>query len=97
MLSEAHRVLESDGILYMVDIKASSTLEDNIGNPLAPMIYALCVLHCMEVSLALDGAGLGTAWGEQLACRMLEEAGFRDIMTHDIPDDPFNLVYGCRK
>ena len=30
----------------------------------------------MTVSLALDGAGLGTMWGEQKATEMFREAGF---------------------
>ena len=46
----------------------SSNLEDNLANPMAPFIYAVSTLHCLTVSLADGGAGLGTAWGEQTAC-----------------------------
>jgi hypothetical protein len=31
--------------------------------------------HCMTVSLADGGMGLGTMWGEQTARKMLGEAG----------------------
>jgi hypothetical protein len=49
------------------------------------------------VSLAQGGAGLGTAWGEQLARKMLAEAGFVDVTVHDVPDDPFDSVYVALK
>lgn len=81
----------------MCDIKASSNLEDNLANPLAPLLYSVSTLHCMEISLAGGGAGLGTVWGEQLACRLLEEAGFTELAIHDIENDPLNLVYTCRR
>lgn len=97
VLQAAHDALEPGGRFFMVDIKASSNVEDNVANPLAPMIYAISVLHCMEVSLAHDGAALGTAWGEQVACRMLGDAGFVDIAVHELEADPFNLVYTSRR
>jgi hypothetical protein len=80
----------------MMDIKAASNLEDNLDNPLAPFLYAVSTLHCMTVSLARDGAGLGTVWGEQLARRMLADAGFGDVRVHDVPDDPLNQIYLAR-
>jgi hypothetical protein len=52
------------------------------------MLYAISALHCMTVSLAHDGAGLGTVWGEELAQTMLADAGFVDVVVHDVPDDP---------
>jgi 2-polyprenyl-3-methyl-5-hydroxy-6-metoxy-1,4-benzoquinol methylase len=97
MLAGACAALEPGGTFFAVDIKASSNLEDNVGNPLAPFIYAVSVLHCMEVSLAGDGAGLGTARGRELACRMLGEAGFEGIEVHDMDDDPLNVIYTCRR
>jgi SAM-dependent methyltransferase len=96
VLRNVRRSLKDDGVFVMVDIKASSNLEDNCSNPLAPMLYGISVLHCMTVSLAYGGAGLGTAWGEQLACEMLRDAGFHDVEVHEIPQDPFNIVYVCR-
>jgi 2-polyprenyl-3-methyl-5-hydroxy-6-metoxy-1,4-benzoquinol methylase len=97
VLDRTFRALEPGGVFFMIDIRASSNLDRNIANPLAPLIYAISVLHCMEVSLAGDGAGLGTAWGEELASSMLQDAGFTDIEVHDLEDDPFNLVYGARR
>ena len=84
------------GVYLMMEPRASSQLEDNIGNPFAPYIYGMSVLHCMTVSLAEGGAGLGTAWGHQIARRMLETAGFTSIEAVDAPG-PQNTIYVCRK
>lgn len=87
--------LAPGGVYLMVEPKASSQLEENIGNPFAPYIYGMSVLHCMTVSLAAAGAGLGTAWGEQLARRMLGDAGFTTVEVVDAPG-PQNSIYICR-
>ena len=89
-------VLAPDGVYVMVEPKASSRLEDNIGNPFAPYLYGVSVLHCLTVSLAEGGAGLGTAWGEQTARRMLEKAGFTSVEVVDAPG-PQNSIYICRR
>jgi SAM-dependent methyltransferase len=96
VLSRVRAALEPGGWFVMMDIKAASALEDNVGNPMAPWLYGISTLHCMTVSLAQGGAGLGTVWGEQLARRMLDEAGFVDVSVHDVPDDPFDSVYVAR-
>ncbi|MDZ7732933.1 MAG: methyltransferase domain-containing protein [Acidimicrobiia bacterium] len=96
VLDRIHRALVPGGALVVMDIKAASRLEDNIGNPFAPLLYAVSTLHCTTVSLAQDGAGLGTVWGEELARQMLAEAGFVDVTVHDVPDDPLNQIYVAR-
>jgi len=53
--------------------------------------------HCMTVSLAHGGAGLGAMWGEQKANEMFQEAGFTSVETKNIPEDIFNVYYVCRK
>lgn len=96
VLERVHRALVPGGVFLMMDIKAASQLEDNLANPLTPFLYAVSTLHCLTVSLAEGGAGLGTVWGEQLARRMLAEAGFTDVTVHDVPDDPLDQVYVAR-
>ena len=81
----------------MVDIAASSRLEENIGNPWAPLFYTWSTLHCMTVSLALGGEGLGTAWGEQKARELLTETGFTQIEAEKVEDDPINVYFIARK
>jgi len=88
--------LAPDGVYVMVEPKASSRLEDNVGNPFAPYMYGMSVLHCMTVSLADGGAGLGTVWGEQTARQMLEAAGFTSIEVVDAPG-PQNSVFICHR
>lgn len=97
VLDNIYRALRPGGTLLMVDIKASSRLEDNIGVPMAPYLYAVSTMHCMSVSLGLDGAGLGTVWGRQLATAMLEDAGFVDVAVSEIETDPLNYYYIAQK
>ena len=79
MLAGIARALRPDGVFLMVDIRASSNLEDNIDSPFGPFLYTVSTMHCMTVSLAQGGAGLGTVWGEQRAEQMLRDAGFGSI------------------
>ena len=93
VLENIYRALRPGGTLLMVDIKASSRLEDNIGVPMAPYLYTVSTMHCMSVSLGLNGSGLGTVWGRQLATAMLEDAGFADIRVSEIESDRLNYSY----
>ena len=51
----------------------------------------------MTVSLAHGGAGLGTAFGEQVARKLLADAGFVDLEVHEAPGDPIDAVYVARR
>ena len=53
-------------------------------------------MHCMTVSLADGGEGLGAVWGEETARRYFEEAGFRIDAVERIPNDVLNTYYVCR-
>jgi SAM-dependent methyltransferase len=90
VLEAVRSALRPGGTFLMVDINASSHLEDNLTLPWASFLYAVSTTHCMSVSLGQGGDGLGTVWGVQLAERMLGEAGFTDVTRHDLEDDPFN-------
>jgi SAM-dependent methyltransferase len=97
VLANIAHALRKDGTFLMVDIAGSSNLEDNVGNPMAPLFYSISTLHCMTVSLALGGEGLGTMWGEQLARQLLADAGFTSVETKNVPGDIMNAYYVCRK
>lgn len=97
VLDNIYRALRPGGTLLMVDIKASSHVEDNIGAPLVTYLYTVSLMHCMSVSLGLDGAGLGTCWGRQLATSMLADAGFADVRVAEIESDPINYYYIAKK
>ena len=93
VLAAVRRSLSPHGVFVAVDIGVSSNLEDNIGHPLTPYVYTTSLFHCMQVSLAEGGAGLGTCWGRQTATRMLGEAGFEAVTIVEAPDDdPLNVI-----
>ncbi len=93
VLRSIRSILEPGGTFLMNEPRISSNLEDNIGNPVAPMTYAISLLHCRTVSLAEGGAGLGTGWGEQVALALLSHAGFGSVEVHDAPGDPGNAIF----
>jgi SAM-dependent methyltransferase len=88
--------LAPDGIYLMLEPRAATRLEGNLGNPFAPYIYGISVLHCMTVSLAEGGTGLGTAWGEDKARAMLADAGFTAVEVFEAPG-PQNSIYICHR
>jgi SAM-dependent methyltransferase len=85
--------LRPDGVFLMGDVRASSNLAENISMPLAPFMYTISCMHCMPVSLAQGGVGLGAMWGKELACQMLGEAGFTNIQVAAVEADSGNLYY----
>jgi SAM-dependent methyltransferase len=89
--------LRPDGVFLMVDIRASSNLHENLDLPMAPFLYTASTMHCMTVSLALAGSGLGTMWGEQTARQMLADAGFRRVEVRQIDGDIFNNYFVATK
>jgi 2-polyprenyl-3-methyl-5-hydroxy-6-metoxy-1,4-benzoquinol methylase len=93
VLANIRRALKPDGVYLMQDIKAETAVEDNLQNPLAPFIYTISCMHCMSVSLANNGMGLGAAWGRALALRMLGDAGFKGVEVHELPHDTMNYYY----
>jgi hypothetical protein len=64
---------------------------------MAAMMYAISTMHCMTVSLALGGEGLGAMWGEQKARELFAEAGFTSVQTCHTASDRENNYYICRK
>lgn len=85
--------LRPSGVFLMQDIAGSSYLEKNLDHPVGPFLYTISCMHCMTVSLALDGAGLGTMWGVEKARTMLAEAGFVDVRVEKLDQDPLNYFY----
>ena len=97
VLNGIYKTLKTCGTFLMQDIRASSRLENNLEHPIAPLLYTLSTMHCMTVSLAQGGAGLGTMWGEELAQEMLHKAGFGAIDVHQLDHDFQNNFYLMRK
>jgi SAM-dependent methyltransferase len=97
VLDAIARSLRPGGVYLCVDIAASSTLAQNLSHPLAPFLYTVSCMHCMTVSLAADGMGLGTMWGEQKARAMLADAGFTSIDLKHVDGDILNSYYIATK
>lgn len=96
VLAAVRGVLREGGVFLVQDIRASSHLENNLDHPLATFLYAISCMHCMSVSLARGGAGLGTVWGPEKAVEMLGAAGFTDVVTRTIEHDVMNNWYVAR-
>jgi hypothetical protein len=54
-------------------------------------------MHCMTVSLADGGMGLGAMWGEQKALEMLSEAGFTSVDVEHVEGDIVNTYFIATK
>ena len=97
VLQAIAKALRPDGVFLMQDIRASSQVHKNLDNPIAPFTYTVSCLHCMTVSLALNGEGLGAAWGEEKALELLAEAGFTNVKVNQLPHDIINNYYIATK
>jgi SAM-dependent methyltransferase len=97
VLAGIARALTPGGTYVMVEPRVSSRLEDNLANPVAPLVYAASVMHCLQVSLAEDGEGLGTAFGEQVARQLLADAGLHVVDVQEAPGDPMDAVFVAGK
>jgi SAM-dependent methyltransferase len=97
VLKGIHRALKRDGVYLMQDIKGSSHVYNNIGHPIGTFLYTASCLHCMTVSLARDGEGLGAMWGEEKTREYLQRAGFQSVEKHELAQDIQNNWYVVRK
>jgi len=93
VLAAIRRALRPGGVYLCVDIAASSDLANNLEHPLGPFLYTVSTMHCMTVSLALGGKGLGTVWGKELALSMLVDAGFGRVDVKQVEGDILNNYY----
>jgi 2-polyprenyl-3-methyl-5-hydroxy-6-metoxy-1,4-benzoquinol methylase len=97
VLRGIHRTLKPDGVYLMQDISGTSHVSKDIEHPLGTLLYTVSCMHCMTVSLAQGGEGLGAMWGEEKTREYLQEAGFRTIETHRLAHDIQNNWYVVRK
>lgn len=93
VLEQVYGTIKAGGTFLMQDIRASSHVENNMDHPLGPFLYAISTMHCMTVSLAQGGDGLGAVWGEELAVKMLGNAGFGDVRVEKLEHDILNNYY----
>ena len=96
-LVSIYAILAPNGLFSMVDIAAHTSHCDNCDHPMGPFLYTVSLMHCMPVGLFDGGVGLGMMWGREQAAKMLQKAGFINVKVEEIPEDPFNLHFCCRK
>lgn len=97
VLSRIGAALRPGGTFLMADIAAESELADNLDHPLGPLLFTISCMHCMTVSLAHGGEGLGTMWGRERALELLAEAGFTVDEVKHLESDPMNNYFIARR
>ena len=91
--AEHHPGARPGGLFLMQEISGSGHVHTDIEHPLGPFLYTVSCMHCMSVSLANGGPGLGAMWGKRKALEMLGEAGFGSIRVETLPHDLMNEFY----
>ena len=97
VLEGIHKTLKGDGVYLMQDISGTSHVDKDVDHPIAPFLYTISCMHCMTVSLAQGGEGLGAMWGEEKTREYLQKAGFRSVVTHRLAHDIQNNWYVVTK
>jgi SAM-dependent methyltransferase len=94
-LAAIRRILKPGGALLWTEADASDDLGDNL-NPVGRMLYGASTMHCMTVSLADRGEGLGVVVGQNKARNLALEAGFARFEKLDIKN-PFHQIFLARR
>lgn len=97
VLKNIYYALRHNGVYLMQDINMHSNVGENREHPIGTLIYTISCMHCMTVSLAEGGVGLGAAWGVELALEMLKGTGFQEIEIKSLSHDIQNCYYIVRK
>lgn len=97
LLKGIRRALRSDGVYLMQDISGTSHVHTDCEHPIGTFLYTISCMHCMSVSLAQGGEGLGAMWGEEKTRDYLARAGFASVETHKLAHDIQNNWYVVRK
>ncbi|HEX6983747.1 MAG TPA: transcriptional regulator, partial [Planctomycetaceae bacterium] len=84
------------GLFLMQDISCAGRHHADREHVFGPFLYTISCMHCMSVSLANGGPGLGATWGKAKALEMLRAAGFEDVRVETLPHDPLNFWFLAR-
>ena len=97
MVAGIYKSLRPGGYWLCVDVQCSTHVGENLNHPMGTFIYSVSCQHCMTVSLAYGGVGLGAAWGVQKAREVFRDAGFSEVQVRTVQGDLMNNYYICRK
>ena len=98
VIEAIRRAIKPDGCWLIKDIRSSSRFEENLEDPMSPLMYGMSVLYCMSSSLSQPGgAGLGTmGFSPDVAREMTGAGGFTRFQQLEFDADPINLFYAVR-
>ena len=94
-LRTIQEVMADDAAYVWSEPNASHNAHEN-RNPIGRAFHTISPMHCMTVSLAYNGAGLGTVIGEKGARELADRAGFSGFERMEI-ENPFNQFFLLRK
>ena len=77
------------------EAEAGDRLEENLTSAGRTM-YGASTMHCLTVSLAHEGEGLGSVIGEKLASELAQEAGFSKFERLAVKN-PYHQIFVIRK
>jgi 2-polyprenyl-3-methyl-5-hydroxy-6-metoxy-1,4-benzoquinol methylase len=92
------RAIKPNGAWFIVDIESAANYEENLSNPLAPLLYGYSILTCMASSASTpDGLALGTLGLPEPRMReLVMAAGFSQFQRVAGLEHPFNAYYEVR-
>ena len=94
-LAGIRRALKPGGVFLWSEAHAADQLEDNF-TPVGRTMYGASTMHCMTVSLAQGGEGLGSVIGQKLARELVQEAGFSDFQLLPVKN-PYHQIFAILK
>jgi 2-polyprenyl-3-methyl-5-hydroxy-6-metoxy-1,4-benzoquinol methylase len=97
VLTGIQRTLKPGGVYLMQDISGTGHVERDVEHPLGTLLYTVSCMHCMTVSLAQGGEGLGAMWGQEKTLDYLKRAGFGQVEVKRLAHDIQNNWYVVRK
>jgi 2-polyprenyl-3-methyl-5-hydroxy-6-metoxy-1,4-benzoquinol methylase len=97
VLKGIERALAADGVYLMQDISGTGHVHKDADHPLGTFLYTVSCMHCMTVSLAQGGEGLGAMWGEEKTLDYLHRAGFGSVTKKRLAHDVQNNWYVVQK
>jgi hypothetical protein len=95
VLATLCRIIKPDGAVLWSEAHASDRLEENL-TPQGRAMYATSTMHCMTVSLAQGGEGLGSAIGENQARELAHKAGFSKFEKLQVKS-PIQQIFVLRR
>ncbi len=96
VLTGIRKALTPDGVYLAQDVRGTSHHHSDADHPMGAFLYAVSCMHCMTVSLAQGGEGLGTMWGRERALDYMQRAGFGRVGVYELEHDIQNDYFVCR-